>query len=295
MGYQKIENLYKNQDVLMFKEVYALEKIHGTSAHITWKALTKGVHFFSGGASYELFKSIFDIPALEAKFIELGISDVTIYGEAYGGGQQGMREFYGENLKFIAFEVKIGDCWLDVPKAAEFVGNFGLEFVWYARCKTDLDILDRLRDMASPQSFRNGLGLKGVVKAGEGIVIRPLMELTRNDGKRIMAKHKGAEFSETKRVRTVNKNADQLKLQAQVKDICIDWVTENRLSNILSHIHLPDGLELSHIPQLINLMIDDVFKEGEGELVESKALKSAIARETAIMIKRRVQNVGNNL
>jgi intein/homing endonuclease len=29
MGYQHIENLYKNQTIFLFKECYALEKIHG--------------------------------------------------------------------------------------------------------------------------------------------------------------------------------------------------------------------------------------------------------------------------
>ena len=32
MSYMHIDNLYKNQDILLFKECYALEKIHGTSA-----------------------------------------------------------------------------------------------------------------------------------------------------------------------------------------------------------------------------------------------------------------------
>lgn len=37
MGYMHIDNLYKNQDMLIFRECYALEKIHGTSAHVSWK------------------------------------------------------------------------------------------------------------------------------------------------------------------------------------------------------------------------------------------------------------------
>ena len=37
MAYHHIDNLYRNQDVLLFKEVYALEKIHGTSAHVSFK------------------------------------------------------------------------------------------------------------------------------------------------------------------------------------------------------------------------------------------------------------------
>jgi hypothetical protein len=34
MGYAHINNLYKDQEILIFKHVWALEKIHGTSAHI---------------------------------------------------------------------------------------------------------------------------------------------------------------------------------------------------------------------------------------------------------------------
>ena len=51
MGYLHIDNLYKNQDILMFKECYAMEKIHGTSAHVSFKAVPDQqatVGFFSG-------------------------------------------------------------------------------------------------------------------------------------------------------------------------------------------------------------------------------------------------------
>ncbi len=37
MGYLHIENLYKNIDIMQFKECYAMEKIHGTSAHVRFK------------------------------------------------------------------------------------------------------------------------------------------------------------------------------------------------------------------------------------------------------------------
>lgn len=53
MGYLHIENLYKNQDIMMFKECYALEKIHGTGAHVKWK--NAQVEYFSGGAQNEVF------------------------------------------------------------------------------------------------------------------------------------------------------------------------------------------------------------------------------------------------
>ena len=54
MAYLHIDNLYKNQEILMFKECYALEKIHGTSAHVGFKE--GAIHFFSGGENHERFR-----------------------------------------------------------------------------------------------------------------------------------------------------------------------------------------------------------------------------------------------
>lgn len=279
MGYQHIDNLYKNQDILLFKECYVSEKIHGTSAHVRWQ--DNQIHFFSGGECNQKFSNLFDIPELKEKFQALDIDHFVIYGEAYGGKQQGMRKTYGDDLKFIVFEVKIGDCWLDMYSADKFASGLGFEFIWYTRCKTDIKELNEARDWESVQAYRNGLGDN---HKSEGIVIRPIIEVTKNNGKRIIAKHKRADFSETKTPREVN-SAD-LEILSQIKDICIEWVTENRLSNILSHIE--GELDIKMIPELINLMVEDVLREGEGEIVKSKLLVKAISRETALMVKRRL-------
>jgi hypothetical protein len=62
MGYRHTENLYKDQTILMLRECYALEKVHGTSAHITWKDGNFGgtVSYFSGGEKYANFVKLFD-------------------------------------------------------------------------------------------------------------------------------------------------------------------------------------------------------------------------------------------
>ncbi len=60
MGYLHIDNLYKNQEILMFKECYALEKIHGTSAHITWNS--PALTYSSGGEKHERFVALFEDP-----------------------------------------------------------------------------------------------------------------------------------------------------------------------------------------------------------------------------------------
>lgn len=70
MGYQHIENLYKNQTIFLFKECYALEKIHGTSAHIKWSYENQKLTFFSGGEDYYKFVSLFNEQELTEKFIK---------------------------------------------------------------------------------------------------------------------------------------------------------------------------------------------------------------------------------
>ena len=57
MGYLHIRNLYQDQDILLFKECYALEKIHGTSAHIAWDGELK---FFAGGCNHDRFCALFN-------------------------------------------------------------------------------------------------------------------------------------------------------------------------------------------------------------------------------------------
>ena len=202
MGYLHIDNLYKQQIILMFKECYALEKIHGTSAHVKWVAKSQEVKFFSGGETHQRFVDLFNISELKQKFSEIFVtSDVTIYGEAYGGKQQGMSSTYGKDLKFIGFDVKVGDLWLDVPNAEDVCNKMNIEFVDYVKVSTDIDALNHERDKDSTQAIRNGCG---VGKLREGVVLRPLIEMTLNNGSRIITKHKRDEFKETKTARVVS-------------------------------------------------------------------------------------------
>lgn len=133
-----IDNLYKDQQILMLRECYAMEKIHGTSSHISYTPAKQDmaafapsrIGFFAGGGSYEEFITLFDAEAIRNKLDEMTpTKHVHVYGEYYGGKMQGMGNTYGDKMRFVAFEVKIGDMWLNVPKAEDFVKSLGLEFV----------------------------------------------------------------------------------------------------------------------------------------------------------------------
>ena len=130
---------------------------------------------------------------------------------------------------------------MDVPKAESIVKSLGLEFVHYVKISTDLKEIDAQRDMYSIQAIRNGIseyaGPNANVlnpKMREGIVLRPLIELTKNNGERIICKHKRAEFIETKTPRVVDLDKQRVLESAQL--IVDEWVTNNRLNNILSHL-----------------------------------------------------------
>jgi len=282
MGYMHIDNLYKNQDILMYKECYAMEKIHGTSSHLSYKNGILG--YFAGGGSYEIFTKLFNTEDLVTKLKDC-ISDdrsVHIYGEFYGGSIQKMSATYGEVQKFVAFEVKIGDTWLNVPKAEKFSRDLGLDFVYYKKIPTTLEAINAERDADSEQAIKNGMG------AGhkrEGVVLRPLEEVTTNNGERIIAKHKRDEFRETA---TPCNITDKLVRRTEVTAIINEWLTEERLNHILTSGKVEPIIE--KLGDIIRFMIEDIYREGKGEVEESKDLEKAIGRETALMFKRRISN-----
>lgn len=288
MGYLHIPNLYKNQEILMLKECYAMEKIHGTSVHIKYSKLALNsnqymITFFSGGANYENFVSLFDKDFLIKKFQEMERDEIVIFGEAFGGKMQKMKDTYGDKLKFVAFDVKIGYCWLSVPDAEKIVKSLGLEFVDYEKISTNPEEIDRIRDKDSIQAIRNGMG-EG--KKREGIVLRPLIELKKNNGARIIAKHKRDDFRETKTPRKIL-NPEKQKIWTEAKETAKEWVTEMRLNHVLDKI---TDYKINKMKEIIFAMQKDIKREGEGEIIWSKEIAGAIGRRTAKLFKKKLKD-----
>jgi len=279
VGYLHINNLYKNKEIMMFRECYALEKIHGSSAWITCN--NGEVTYYAGGQQTEVvFKELFD----EELIIEKckGIMEVTIFGEVYGGKIARMSNTYGKEIKFVGFDVQIDGMWLAVPQAESFIEEVGMEFVHYEKIPTEIEEIDRMKNMHSVQAVRNGMG-EG--KQREGVVLRPLIEVRKNNDERIIVKHKGDKFKETKTPRVVS--PEELKVLEDAKEIAEEWVTLMRLQHVLQKI---EDTSLKNMKEILTAMCEDVKREGEGEIVWSDAVHKAICSKTAPMFKDYFQN-----
>ena len=284
MGYMKIENLYRNTTIMEFRHCYALEKVHGTSAHIQW---SKGnVAFFSGGEKHESFIKLFDEAKLTEFFKSKGHSEdavVRIHGEAYGGKQQGMSKTYGPTLHFIAFDVLIDGHWLDVPKAEEYCLAAGVEFVPYEFIETTEIALNYERDRDSIVAVRRGMG-EGHIR--EGVVLRPPFEVRLNNGARIISKHKRDEFREHKSPRNLGLDPDKAKALEDAEAIAEEWCVPMRLQHVLGQLTV-DGVEpkMERMGDIINAMVKDIYVEAAGEIIESRDVNRAIGSKTVKLFK----------
>lgn len=275
MGYMHIENLYREQEILQQERCFALEKIHGTSTHVAWQG--GALRFHAGGVSHDQFAALF--PAdLASRFA--GLPDLTIYGEGCGGKCMKMSHAYGKELRFIAFDVQIDGAWLSVPAAAQLVADVGLDFVAWEEGPCTVAWLDAQRDLPSSLAEKLGLG----TQIREGVVVRPLLEMSDRRGKRLIVKHKRAEFAETATPREVDP-ARQMKL-LESEAIAKEWATEMRLTHVLDKMGNPT--DLARIPDVIAAMVEDVEREATGEIVPSKDARRAIGSRTALMFKKRV-------
>ena len=257
--------------------------VHNSSAHVGWKFKTKQVNFFTG-ENHSLFLTLFNEAFLKSKFTEVFPDiDVVIFGEHYAGKCQGQSHIYGKESKFIGFDVQVGDVWLNVPNADEVCGQFNIEFVYYQKIDVTLENLIFVRDAPSMQAHRN-LGLTD--KKREGIVLRPLIEMRTNNGDRVICKYKPDEQMETKTKREVT--PEQVKVLEDAKTIAEEWVTNLRLEHVLQK--LPVDISMEGVPQIIKAMIEDVYREGKGEIVESREATKAIGNKTVQLFKQKLNS-----
>lgn len=274
MGYKHIENLYQTPWFLTkYKQVYALEKIHGTSARVTWNPTNNQLHLHPGGETYENFLKAFNMEELRDKISKID-QHVIFYGEAYGGRQQKMSQTYGPNTKFIVFDVSLNNKWLNVSEAHKLANSVGLEFVHYQIGPNTVEWLESQRDSPSVQAIRNGMGND---KIREGIVIRPVEKQT------CMVKFKRPEFCETASQREAKlKFANDI---VEAEKIAEEWVTLMRGEHVLDQMLSKKSIQVKDISIFLDLMNEDIKRESKGQITWSNKISKQIRKKAAILFK----------
>lgn len=310
MGYMHIISLYKYPDFFdLFKEIYAMEKIHGTSSWIIFETGSNlEPRYHAGGEKPETFKQLFDHAFIKDELMKIANENkwtkIKIHGECYGGKQQAMHQTYGDKLKFIVFDVFVQDAntsqdanaaqdanashFLDIPYAEKIATILKLEFVDYARGPNTPEWIEQQSNLQSVQAIRNNMGPN---KPREGIVVRPINETIDKNGNRIIAKHKNADFWEIKTRRPLG---ERLKVLEDTLEIIDEWVTFERFKHVTDRVlqKKEDKLiKITDIKTFIDLMVEDVKRESEGEIVWSDLVNKGIRKKTGIMFREAYPNL----
>lgn len=126
----------------------------------------------------------------------------------------------------------------------------------------------------------------------EGVVVRPLVEAKFKNDDRAIAKHKNAEFWETTNRPSLG---EYVKIISDADQIVEEWVTDQRFSHVMDRV-LKDKenkeIERLDIKTFISLMIEDVERESEGEVIWSKQLPKSIGKKTVLMMKNKFPYLG---
>lgn len=286
MGYMKIPNLYKDKTLLLFKQVYALEKIHGTSAHVSFTKTETGVDikFFPGGGELESFKKLFDLQRLAWVWLEnySEKNSVIIYGELFGGKLQAMSHIYGKALQFFSFDVEIGGSFVDVPNMSKISTHFGIRHVPWKLIDATIENIEAAK--LEPSEVAKMLNV-GLDKEREGVVLRPLIEMHTNSF-RVIAKHRILEFQERKSGEP-KLDAEKLQVMTEAKAIAEEWVVPMRLTHILDKLQFTEH-SFKNIPLVGQAIVNDVQLEAKDEVVWSPAVERAIRSKAIELYKQKI-------
>lgn len=69
---------------------------------------------------------------------------------------------------------------------------------------------------------------------------------------------------------------------ADASEIADEWVTLERIAHVIQHIARPN-LSMSDTPEVCRSMLEDVLREGAGEIADSKEARKAISKRAAML------------
>ena len=116
-----------------------------------------------------------------------GLIDVCLYGEGFGYKIQGKvgTDYLSTEVDLCLFDVRVGNWWLERQNVYDIAGKLGLKtpkIVGYGTLPEAIELVKT--------GFESGFG----TAQGEGLVLRPVVELKNRGGQRIITKVKTGDF-----------------------------------------------------------------------------------------------------
>lgn len=250
--YNSIENSYRQKTVNIIKEYYpgieyiVQEKIHGANFSI-WcddneiKYAKRGGWIDNNFYSYKSAVRDIDIDIVYVRRI-LNCKEFVLWGELCGGDYPGLKSddtkvqkgiYYHPDNIFVCFDISIDGQLIEVDRAEEICNDFDILFtptLFRGTLDECLEFnIERNSDI--PDMF----GLPKIEEnLIEGVVIKPNSPCFLPNNSRVVLKKKNEKFSEkvSKPKEKASLSQDVLNLLAEVSD----YITENRLNNVLSKV-----------------------------------------------------------
>ena len=176
------------------------EKIDGTNIRIGWDGMSVR---FGGRTDNAQFPGQL-MMYLQDHFTDervcgafQGSSDITLIGEGYGGKIQKMGKVYGDDQRFILFDVFVEPCenhplgiWLERSAVRDIAESLEIPFAPVVFTTTLMDGYKELKERPNYPSLVSPIG-----DPLEGFVARPQTELRNRFGSRVITKIKGKDFA----------------------------------------------------------------------------------------------------
>lgn len=172
---------------------YCTEKIDGTNMRILWNG--QNVEFKGKTDSADL--SNYLMPFLEKTFTPEKMRSVfgddtdkqiCLYGEGYGKGIQKGGNYMVDRTEFILFDVWIEGWWLLPDALKKIAFDLDISYVPEIGQFTLIEVIDMVRN-----GFVSNISQNREYVA-EGIIAKPLVEMSNRKGERIITKIKHKDF-----------------------------------------------------------------------------------------------------
>lgn len=172
----------------------ATEKLDGTNVGIYWDGHKIHIQGRTPNASFTMPQTYylmdkFGGPVNEELFEQnFGEKEVVLYGELVGKGIQACGGCYNpDGVTFVMFDVYFPEkhLWADQSARVAFASLFGVDFATTSCGGTLQECIDYVCSL--PESAHGHL-------VAEGVVVRPMVEMYDNQGKRVIAKIKARDF-----------------------------------------------------------------------------------------------------